>query len=293
MRAITGWRFLIAIVLPLALASLGAVGLTFDLLSRVESSSNRAENARNRIAISEALYGEARELGRLALENSHWEEAFQKTADTVDTVWFRRAWGETISVGASYDIVAVVRATDGDVVVHNAPSNVKHVSLKDLTGANIRQLRSGLSDTGETPGLLTGFVYTHFGPAAVSVSPISNPNGWAAADPKLLVFVRLITDRRLEILEKQLLISNLKFMPPNVKSVEEAALKDLLGNRGLSVTWQNLAMGELVTGFAWRKAGMVLGFMIVVMSGIALVCWRLVQQITSLAWPTGTRFSAK
>lgn len=279
MRAITGWRFLIAIVLPLALASLGAVGLIYDLLSRVESSSNRAENARNRIAISEALYAEARQLGRLTLENSRWNEAFARTADEVDKAWFLRTWGETISVGANYDIVAVVRAGTGEIVAHNIPGNIKHVSLQELAGATIEPIRQGLSEDGATPGLLTGFAYTRFGPAAISVAPISSPNGWASADPKLLIFSRLITNQRAHILQKQLLISNLKFIPPNAASAEDAALKNLVGSPGLSVMWQNLAVGELVTDFAWRKAGMVLGFMILVMTGIALVCWRLVQQI--------------
>lgn len=279
MRAITGWRFVIAIVLPLALASLGAVGLTYDLLSRVESSSNLAENARNRIAISEALNSEARDLGRLAAENAQWEEAWQRTSGTVDSVWFQRVWGRTISVGASYDIVAVVRAKDGMVLAHNAPEGSKRTSLETLTGATAAELRDGLSEADISNGVLTGFVYTGFGPAAVSVAQIVNPRVGVAGDEKLLVFVRMITERRLELLEKQLFISNLAFQQPKGRMPGDAVLKDLVGNSGLRVTWQNLAVGELLTNFAWKKAGMVLGFMILVMAGIAHVCWRLVQQI--------------
>lgn len=279
MRAITGWRFLIAIVLPLALASLGAVGLTYDLLSSVESSSNWAEKARNRIAISEALNSEARELGRLAAENSHWEEAWRRTSGTIDSVWFQRVWGRTISVGASYDIVAVVRARDGAVLAQNAPEGSKLISLESLTGATAGELRKGLSEAGTSSGVLTGFVYTGFGPAAVSVAQIINPRGGVAADGKLLVFIRMITERRLNLLEKQLLISKLTFQQPNMRAADDTVLKDLVGKSGLSVTWQNLAVGELLTSFAWKKAGVVLGFVILVMAGIAYVCWRLVQQI--------------
>lgn len=279
MRAISGWRFLIAIVLPLALASLGAVGLTYDLLSRVESSSNWAENARNRIAISEALNSEARELGRLAAENAHWEEAWRRTSGTIDSVWFQRVWGRTISVGASYDIVAVARASDGAVLAQNAPEGGKLISLETLTGATAGELRDGLSEAGAAGGVITGFVYTGFGPAVVSVAQITNPRGGVAAGGKILVFVRIITERRLDLLEKQLFISKLTFQKPGVRVADDTVLKDLAGNSGLSVTWQNLAVGELVTSFAWKKAAMVLGFMVLVMAGIAHVCWQLVQQI--------------
>lgn len=279
MRAITGWRFLIAIVLPLALATLGAVGLTYDLLSYVESSSNRAENARNRVAISEALNSELRELGRLAGQNARWEEAWHKTSGSVDTVWFQRSWGRTISVGASYDIAAVVREADGAVLVHNAPGNAKHLGIKGLTGVSIGQLREGMAKHEPTNGPLTGFVFTAFGPAAVSVAPIVNPRSGDSRSERLLVFVRLISERRLGLLEKQLLISKLTFHPPGKRMADDVVLKDFNGNPGLSATWQNLAVGELVTSFAWRKAGMVLSFMIIVVSGIVLVCWRLVQQI--------------
>ncbi len=279
MRAITGWRFLIAIVLPLALATLGAVGLTYDLLSYVESSSNRAENARNRVAITEALNSELRELGRLAGQNARWEEAWHKTSGSVDTVWFQRSWGRTISVGASYDIAAVVRESDGAVLVHNAPGNAKHLSIEGLTGVSIGQLREGMAKYEPTNGPLTGFVFTAFGPAAVSVAPIVNPRSGDSSSERLLVFVRLISERRLDLLEKQLLISNLTFHPPGERMADDVVLKDFTGNPGLSATWQNLAVGGLVTSFAWRKAGMVLGFMIIVVSGIVLVCWRLVQEI--------------
>lgn len=279
MQAITGWRFLIAIVLPLALASLGAVGLTYDLLSRVESSSNQAENARNRIAISEALNGQARELGRLAVENANWEEAWRRTSDPIDTVWFQRVWGRTISVGAAYDIVAVVRASTGEVLAHNSTEPTRAISLFALTGVTAGELRSELLNLPVSNGVLTGFLYTGFGPAAVSVAPIANPRGVVRGDQKLLLFVRLLTERRLDLLEKQLVVSKLAFHRPSGEETEDAVLKNLVGKKGLSATWQNLAVGEIVTGFAWRKAGMVLGFMVFVMGGIAFVCWRLLQQI--------------
>jgi diguanylate cyclase (GGDEF)-like protein len=279
MRAITGWRFLIAIVLPLALATLGAVGLTYDLLSYVEKSSNRAESSRNRVAISEALNAEIRELGRLAGQNAHWEEAWQKTAGAIDTMWFQRSWGRTISVGASYDIAAVARESDGNILVHNAQSSEKRLDVESLTGVSIGQLRDSIARFDTSKGVLTGFAYTAFGPAAVSVAPIVNPRGGITSDQKLLIYVRLVTKRRLDLLEKQLLITKLTFHPPNALIADGAVLNDLTGERGLSVTWQNLAVGELVTSFAWRKASMVLGFMIIVVSGIVLVCWRLVQQL--------------
>jgi hypothetical protein len=69
MRAFTGWRFVLAIAMPLTLASLGAVNLSYDLLNRVANASNDAEHTRNRKVLEEALNEANASLARLALQN--------------------------------------------------------------------------------------------------------------------------------------------------------------------------------------------------------------------------------
>jgi hypothetical protein len=74
MRGITGWRFLVYIAVPLVLASLGAINLCYDLLTRVESGSNFAEHQRNTAVLVETTTALEADLVRLVSENAAWNK---------------------------------------------------------------------------------------------------------------------------------------------------------------------------------------------------------------------------
>jgi hypothetical protein len=73
MRNYIGWRYIIAIALPLLLASSGVISLTTDLLNQVAGHADRAENQRNRELIVRLLKGAEGDIVRLVQQNAKWE----------------------------------------------------------------------------------------------------------------------------------------------------------------------------------------------------------------------------
>jgi diguanylate cyclase (GGDEF)-like protein len=276
MRAITGWRFLIVIVLPLTLALLSAIGLIYDLLSNVENSGNLAENARNRNAISEAFAADAQELGRLTAENAFWDEAWQKTTGAVDSRWFHTTWGRTISIGNSYDVAAIIDRETGELLIHNSRADSAAQSAKDLIGINPEDLRRAFLNRGGAK-TLAGQSQTQAGPATVAISIIADPANPAIEGRRLLAFVRLITPGYLSALEKRLQVNNLKLETSG--GTAGLGLPDAIGAKRLHAIWSDKPIGGMVVHYAWSKVSPVMGFLILVMCGIVLVCWRLLQQL--------------
>ena len=280
MRAITGWRFFFVIVLPLFLALVSSVALFYDLLSNVESSGNWAENSRNRAALHEALVADARDLGRLALQNSRWEEAWSKTKGPIDEAWFQRTWGSTISVGSSYDIVAVVDRNTGQILAHNDRTSSGALTVASLTGVDAGSLRNVATQAESGVGVATGHMVFNAVPAAVAISPIVNPNQAKESNNRLLVLVRLVSPEYVAALEKRLLISELAIETSSGAMNSSLSLKDLNGSRVLAVSWSDKSIGALVANFVWKKASPVMAFLAVVMCSVVYVCWQLLQQLS-------------
>ncbi len=291
MRRMTGWRFLLVIALPLVLASLGAIGLAYDLLNRVQSSGNQAEHERNKQVIGKALQAEEMELARLVTQNARWKDAAEHTANTPDAKWFATTWGNTISVGASYDIVAIVDASNGKVLLHNAAGNFDIRFAGALLGRDFPEIKNQLPSASEGTGLATGYANTILGPAIIAIAPIANPAvvsaevaGSATVDTavfngRLLVFARLLDEKFMQSVEKKLLVQGVTLGVDLTALSNQIVFPDLTGQPTLALTWQDRNLGAMLTQASWQKASAVLGFLVVVMTGIGLVCWRLIQQL--------------
>ncbi len=291
MRRMSGWRFLLVIALPLVLASLGAIGLAYDLLNRVQSSGNQAEHERNKLVIGKALQAEEMELARLASQNARWKDAAERTANTPDAKWFATTWGNTISVGSSYDIVAVIDSSNGKVLLHNATGKSDILFAGALLGRDFPEIKDQLPSAAEGAGLATGYANTTLGPAIVAVAPIADPGtasnpgtGQSGIDAavfngRLLVFARLLDEKFLKSVEKKLLIKGIALGTDLSAESNQIVFTDLAGKPALALTWQDRDLGAILTQSSWHKASAVLGFLVVVMTGIGLVCWRLIQQL--------------
>ena len=280
MRAITGWRFLLSIALPLVLASLGAMGLAYDLLRRVETSGNEAEHSRNKTVIMEALQSQQAELGRLVTENARWDEAAIQTADVVDKQWFQGTWGNTISVGKSYDVVAVVDAATGRLLAYNGKDLAQKPDASAVLGDTFESVKESLP-VEQGIGLVTGYTSTAAGASIVAVAPVTSPSQNNRSNGKYLVFSRSLSPAYLASLEKSLLIRNVHISSVEAAEVTGLTLNDLSGKPVLGVAWRDRNLGAIVTGSSWGKASAVLAFLVMVMTMIAWVCWRLVQQLVA------------
>ncbi len=280
MRAIPGWRFLLVIVLPIMLATLSAVGLTYDLLWQVETSSNVAERARNTMTLQEVFDTDLAELQRITRENARWEDAVRQTAGTVNAAWFRSTWGQSISVGSVYDIAAVVDATNGEILAHNLSEKSDSASFENLAGLSFANARNGIALATDDSQIIAGHVITHWGPAAVSIAAIRDPVNGLAANGRYLLLLRAYSERRLANLSRRHLLMGLHLDTVAAESQADLRLQGLPGAKPLHVTWLDKNMGAFLTRSGWQKSALVLAFLVLVMSGIAIVCLRLLRQLS-------------
>jgi diguanylate cyclase (GGDEF)-like protein len=274
MRTITGWRFLVYIAVPLVLASLGAINLSYDLLLRVETGSNAAEYDRNTAVLTEAVTSLDADLTRLVAENATWPEAVANTAVTLNRDWFERTWASKLSLGVSYDTVAVLDAASGAVLIGQS-TDKSVVTTMDLLGEGGLPPFKDMLDIGNSRrGIISGYLDTTSGPVVMAMAPLSSrDNG------RLLYMSRSLKTGWLKATESRLLVEDLAVARIPSSYQPHLDLKSPDGQVAFALTWNNRLVGSMITASAWTKASGVLGFLVLVMTGIGYVCWTLVQQL--------------
>jgi diguanylate cyclase (GGDEF)-like protein len=280
MRSFTGFRFVLAIAMPLILASTGAINLTYDLLNRVASAGNEAEHERNKQVLGEALHASADNLAKLTLQNAKWNEAAVQTKDKVDPKWFADTWGALDGIRQGYDMVAVL--DDGGNVV---AGKAKGRGLDDSLAATDSPTSAPLSDlipkNWNGREVVSGFANTPYGPAIVAFAPIVEPASNNRPNGRILFMGHQLTHDVLAGMEKQLLVGGLSLTVAALKQNDAIALPATEGKPAFALSWQDRDFGGMVTGAALAKSSAILSFLILVMTGIGLVCWRLVQSLVA------------
>jgi diguanylate cyclase (GGDEF)-like protein len=280
MRAFTGWRFLLAIAMPLTLASLGAINLSYDLLNRVASAGDDAEHSRNRQVLEEALREANEQLGRLTLQNAQWNEAAVQTKDKIDPKWFADTWGSLDGVRQGYDMIAVLDS-DGQVVAGKAKGRGLDQNSVSADGPATVSLSDLVPKSWLGRQVVSGFANTPYGPAIVAFAPIVEPASNNRANGRILFMGHQLSRDALSNMERQLLVGGLVLSGNIAKSEDVLQLPAVEGQSIMALRWQDRNFGGMVTNAAWTKASAVLAFLILVMTGIGVVCWRLVQNLVA------------
>ena len=197
MRSINGWRFLLVIALPIFLASLGVLGLTFDLLDRVSSNANFSEYKRNRDLIVQALKLAEADLAKLTQDNAQWDDAYANTVASSNGDWFNSTWAQFTEGGTPYDLVAVIgpSSTKPEYIASRMPSGVTDVAA--LLGLVFHALAER---DGKAP-VATSFAYTAQGPVIAAMARIANPTQNTTSQKQLLM-IRNIDGAMLSGIEK-------------------------------------------------------------------------------------------
>jgi diguanylate cyclase (GGDEF)-like protein len=279
MRVVTGWRFFAYIALPLILASLGALNLTYDLLRRVEIGSNEAEHERNRLVLEEAAQSTEADLARLVMENAQWEDAVAQTSGTPNATWFSSTWTTPLSLGHSYDTVAVFDAITGEVLQSRSTDGTTASASQLLGAGGLMPFKDALAIKQFSRGVTSGYFMTPSGPAVMAMAPIMSPTTAPEGNGRILYLGRQLDRNWLEEMQRKLLVAGLAIADRDTEKPEAILLKSPLGESAFSLTWDNRMLGAIITASSWKKAAAVLGFLILVMTGIAWVCWKLVEQL--------------
>lgn len=281
MRNFVGWRYIIAIALPLLLSSLGVISLTMDLLNQVAGNADRAEDQRNREIAVRLLKSAESDLLRLVGENAQWDEAASHVYPSIDRNWLSSTWGSINSLGHSYDRAAVFDPVTGGVIASVGVEQGSTLELPEYLGTAFDALKSRFSRS-ETASPLSSFADTPDGPAIIAVAPIRRDSGASASAPlRYLAFVRLLNGQFFADSHGTTLIDDLRTVSAGGQRDGGLTVNSLAGDTAFGLVWTNGQLGAAATSYARQKASLTLGFLILVMTGIGFVCWRLVQNLAA------------
>lgn len=278
MRVVKGWPFVVCVAIPLVLASLGAINLSSDLLNTVESTTTTLDQTRVLKAAESFSSSLRNDFEHLVLQNANWEDAYAHTAGQGDKAWFDATWGKTISLGNSYDIVAVLDRDSGAVVMGNLGPEVAGDGKGLFGSVPYAAVAQQFGDTSKGPRAVTGFALTPIGPAIIGVAPITGPQNAAKGNGRVLYMAQLLTAERLTHFETRLGVYGLGVIVSDGKRYDGIGLPGLAQMSDLRMHWHPPAStggGQIM----WSKARLILGFLLVVMTGIGYYSWRLVQQL--------------
>jgi diguanylate cyclase (GGDEF)-like protein len=280
MRNFVGWRYIIAIVLPLLLATTGVISLTTDLLNQVAGQASRAENLRNRGIAVRLLKGVEGDMLRLVRQNAQWDDATRHVYPVIDHEWMRSTWGSINSIGHSYDRAAVFEGGNAVALAFAGGAEGKTLNLESYLGDAFAPLQAKLSGTASS-GPVTSFANTPDGPAVVAAAPIAPGEVGKNQPQRYLAFVNLLNERLLATGASNTLVQDLRVVPASEAGESGLVVNGLGGKAVFGLAWSEGKLGAQATSLARQKAALALGFLTLVMTGIGFVCWRLVQNLVS------------
>jgi diguanylate cyclase (GGDEF)-like protein len=281
MRAVTGWRFFVYVAIPIILATVAAVNLAYDLLRNVEDGSTSLERSRNISTLTETATTLENSLARLAADNARWDDAVVNTTGAPNTKWFESSLASPMSLGVSYDLVAIVDANTGSVLLGHNRSAAAPDSDQLFGARKISDFQGLLDPQNFRQGVVSGFIETSDGPAAVALAPIASTKSAPQGNGRLIYFARKLDKAWLDTIRRSLQIDGLAISAGNSASNDSISLKGPDGQVTMSLSWRSGGMGQEITESSWIKASLFLSLLVLVMTGIGFVCWRLVQQLVA------------
>jgi len=276
MRVVKGWPFIVCIAIPLVLASLGAINLSSDLLNRVETTTASVEQQRNEKLLQDYIADLRAKTSHLVLENAVWDDAYENTRGVPNAAWLNSTWHNAAGRSQSYDIAAVLDTATG-TILQSTISRGAPISSSQLLGEmTFEGITQQFNTAPETPRVISGFTDTVAGPAIAAIAPIASPTKQNQRNNRVLYMAKLLTPAMLLQIEKQTGVKKLGLMDIGLTTQEGIALPGLNQVSTMQLHWHST---NVSTPASWSKARLVLGFLLLVMTGIGYFCWRLVQQL--------------
>ncbi|MBL8790292.1 MAG: EAL domain-containing protein [Rhizobiales bacterium] len=279
MRNFVGWRYIIAIALPLLLASLGVISMTTDLLKQVAGNADRAEELRNREIVVRLLKNAETDLVRLAGQNARWDEAARHVYPDVDAQWIRATWGSINSIGHAYDRVVVFERETGQVLASEGGGQGAALDLKSYLGGTFDALSSGFGEF-DLAQPISSYAKTLDGPAVVAVAPVMR-GAERDAPLRFVAFVRKLDGKFFSAMQSDKLVHELHSVPASMAQDQGLLVKTITGDPAFGLVWQGAGLGAEATSHARQKASLIVGFLLLVMTGIGFVCWRLILTLAT------------
>ena len=283
MRAFYGWKFVLTIALPLLMATLGVAGLTFELVGRVSTGANIQDRERTRQIVKSAMDSIQLQLANIATDNAYWDDAAQNLYGTINESWVEQG-GYDVSTesGVYYDAMLVIdRDIPAAVAGYRKGQSFAPV-LNDYFSGKIEPLLDLFPQDFNPQDSKSAIMNTADGLAVVAVAPIlPTSEGIAidAAKPRYMVLEKFLTPEYLAAVGRQYVIDDLKLAAAGTEASGGEMIADFSGAPVAAAQWTDRRPGDIARAAVMEKAVAVLGFLVLVMLGIGILCWRLIDTI--------------
>lgn len=273
-----GGRFVLTITVTLLLASLGVGILTYGLVNMVSTGANDEDHRRTAQIVTSALRAELTQLANTAVDNSYWDDAVRNLYEPVNWAWVNETYG---TPGINYDVMMVVDRDMPDAVITFSHGRQLTPRLADRY---LKQKLNPLLDrfaglTGESLSKAT-VLETSDGLALAAAAPIlpaTEELKYKPAKPRYLVLLRFLTPDFVAAIGEQYVIPGLKLTPG--PSTAGMPIVDFDGAQIATGEWQDRRPGDTAGAAVLNNAAFLLGFLILILTVIAIQCWRLIVAI--------------
>jgi diguanylate cyclase (GGDEF)-like protein len=282
MRALYGWKFALTIALPLLLASLGVGLLTFELVSRVSTGANNEDRERTRQVVTSALGAIHKQMSDLMSDNAYWDDAARQGYGTPDPDWIEETWGIGTKDGTNYDAMMIVDLDLRQAVTGYRKGQVFTPEPAEYMFAKLEPFLALLPQDHKTFDTKATILKTADGLALVGAAPLfptSEDITIPQPRPRYLVLIRFLTEDYIAAIGSQYVISGLTITAADHALPGSEVVRDFSGAPVAALQWADRRPGDIARAAVSQKALMVLGFLALVMTGIAILCWRLIRAI--------------
>jgi diguanylate cyclase (GGDEF)-like protein len=275
------WKFLLAVALPLLVASLAVVFLTVDLIDRVSTGANRADHERTRQIVVSAFGAAQLQLSNTAIDNAYWDDAVTHVyGGNVD--WISSTWGDTTGVGINYNAMMIVDRDALSTIAAYRNGEAFSPVVEDYFSGKIKTILDLLPNDNVTMQSKASIIDTQDGMAIVAAAPIlptTTEIKIPQAKPRYLIFVKFLSPTFLQDMSKQYVLSGLTLDKAENADPDGEILRDQANNAMAVAKWNDIRPGDSVHATVLSKTILTLGFLGIVVCLIAMQCWRLIRQV--------------
>jgi len=275
-----GFKFILLIVLPFALSAMGILWTTFNMLDGISTGANTQQHLHTRQVVMSAFKSAEKRLYSIMADNAYWDDAVRNSYGTIDDQWMYDTWG----VGTediNYDAMFIVEK-DGTTVTGYREGQKLDSGAADYIGAVLSRVLADLPRDSTTFEVVTTLVKTPDGIAVLAAGPIlptSEDISIPAPQPRVLIYVQVLTPEILGDMSLQYIIEGLSLVAANTPGDSHLVLSDRWGAPVTGVAWQDTRPGDAARRSYGIGAYSTLITLLGVMILISVIHFRIMQKL--------------
>lgn len=275
-----GLKFVLLIVLPFALSAIGILWATFNMLDGISTGANTQQHLHTRQVVMSAFKSAEKRLYGIMADNAYWDDAVRNSYGTIDDQWMYDTWG----VGTediNYDTMFIVEK-DGTTVTGYREGQKLDSGAANYIGAVLPHVLADLPKDSTTFEVVTTLLNTPDGVAVLAagpILPISEDISIPAPQPRVLIYVQVLTPDILVEMGSQYIVEELSLVPANAPNGSYLVLNDRWGAPVTGVAWRDTRPGDAARRSYGIRAYSTLLALLGVMILISVIHFRMTQQL--------------